>query len=206
MMTNTQITTNRTLILAVGESATVIVEAVHPRLAESRIEAWPIAALALTAGAGESQIIPTIRLSTDAEHALDNHIDEITAAITTALAGISHVPRGMGRLAKPPYVGIDVYLVAALDDPAAGALVDVAYLVRQLISRRLNTRAHVSGMLLLPDTLVLDHPERALAPMKPFSSCMSRMRRLGRCRGHAYVRRFAHQGHGHEAAPLGRTD
>ncbi len=181
---------NRTLVLAVGGQGLAILRAFQERLSERQAEAigrgcyptpqpekpyggLPIASLAITCRSDllsdNLEIGPTIRISTsDADQpeiqaALDERIDEVAAGITNALASISRVPQGIGTGNSPRSPEIDVYLIAGLDDPLAGVLIDIVYLARQLIERRLNTHARISGLLLLPDPLTPDDPEPALA-------------------------------------------
>lgn len=189
-MPKTAATMNRTLVLALGERGLAIVQAWHARLSERRAgdrddhltgqleklpyNGLPIASLGLTSSVDgadlqpdDSETILTVHASISADPpeiwaTLDDYIDEVIAGIVTGLADISQI-QGVGASSGLRSPEVDVYLIAALDDPLASILIDVAYLVRQLVDRRLNTSAHLSGMLLLPDPLVLDDPRPALA-------------------------------------------
>ena len=94
--------------------------------------------------------------------------DAIVRGLADALGEISRIQpmhsgapplRGSGQGAE-----LAVAVVAALDDPFAGAVaIDLAYLCRHLARQRLNSSAGVTGLLLLPDPLHADDPRPALA-------------------------------------------
>ncbi|MFQ6049211.1 MAG: hypothetical protein ACE5K7_07595, partial [Phycisphaerae bacterium] len=146
---------NRTLVLALGDQGLAVVRAFRARLTERRppdgVEAPPLAMLALTSGPDDVGPIPTIQLSApdaaqpEIQAVLDDRIDEVAAGVLTALAGISRVSQGISIGTGLRSAEVDVYLVAGLDEPLADVLIDIAYLVRQLVNRRLNSRARIWG-------------------------------------------------------------
>lgn len=165
---------NRTFLIALGDAGQAILEAFHKRRRERQSvdrfgkSIYPIASLALVTGADRSDNVPVIQFaSSDASRpevssALDEHLDEVTAGIATALADISQVQRNIDSSRRLRSREVDVYLLAALDDPMAGIITDIAYLVRQLINQRVNARVKLSGLLLLPNSLTSDDPGPAL--------------------------------------------
>lgn len=191
----------RTLVVALGEQGLAIAGAFHRRLAERGQNSPFLATLAIvtrepgvhgTAGeAADGICIVSVAGETDASgdgqashqatrRAMLAAGQPLVAALMEQLLRISRVQPAVHTWAAPLKVRpeLDVVLIAALDDPLAGAgLLDVAYLARHLIHQRLNAAAQASGLLLLP------HPDATLDVEAAAHRCRAALQALDRFMG-----------------------
>ena len=173
----------RTMIVGLGTLGQEIVEATARRLADRRVQPPTVAFLAvLTQDGTDQESVPNNRIAAvtlppaDAPELTRRHArqaalaagDRVVGALVEGLSSISRIPQPSNFKQASRTSGLAaelaIYVVAALDDPFAGALaLDLAYLCRQLARQRLNASAALTGLLLLPDTLRCDDPRPAQA-------------------------------------------